>query len=174
MTTVSHVPLPKPTALLALIALGIVHRFRPAWLAVDLKTAAAEQGVRADRLSRLVSGAVAAFEAVVAKLTRRGRPARDPEEDRTRAELALLRELLGVARALLAQARLRRTAARELLVGALERLEQTHGITRRQFCDLLGLSERTLRHWRARARARRVVADPNASPKQRPTPRTPP
>src|SRR5574341_834310 len=121
MATFSHNPVPRPTALLALIALGIVSRFRPAWLGIDLKTAAAEQGLRADRLSRLVTGAIAAFEAVVAKLTRRGRPAHDSEEERTRAELALLHELLGVARALLAQVRLRRRAARELLVGALSR-----------------------------------------------------
>jgi len=35
--------------LFALIALGIVSRLRPSWLAVELKTAAAEHGVRPEQ-----------------------------------------------------------------------------------------------------------------------------
>ena len=58
----SHSHPPKPSPLLALIALAIVHRFRPAWCAIHLADAAGSEGVRAERLSRLCSRAVGAFE----------------------------------------------------------------------------------------------------------------
>jgi hypothetical protein len=150
MTDASHTPAAKPSALLALIALGIVFRFQPAWLVVDLQSAAAEHGVRPDRLSRLTSRALAPFEQLVARLTRRGRPVRDAEQDATRTELALLRELLGVARGLLAHVKLHRRKVGELVVGAFERLREQHGISQHRFCALLGIPERTLRHWRSR------------------------
>ena len=56
---------PKPTPLLALLALGLVHRYEPTWLAVELQQAAQSQGVSAVRVSRLVSRALGRMEAVL-------------------------------------------------------------------------------------------------------------
>ena len=123
----SHASSPRPSPLLALVALGIVHRLRPAWLAVELKDAAHQQNVRAERLSRLVTAVLAGFEGVLATLTRRGRPPRSHDEDDARPELALTRELLAVATALLARAAPRRSDGRALVVGAWLRLASIIG-----------------------------------------------
>jgi transposase InsO family protein len=134
--------------LLALVALGIVHRLRPAWLAVDLKGAARQEDVRAERLSRLVTAAIAPFEAALAALTRRGRPPRRRDDDDREAELSLTRELLAVATTLLAHAKIERAKVRALVVGAWQRLACR--VTQQRFCDALALPPRTLRAWLAR------------------------
>lgn len=141
----SHAFTPKPTFLLALVALGIVSRLKPGWIAVELKTAAAEQNVRPERLSRLVSRAIALFEPIVAQLTRRGRPPGERDEHDT--ELAVTRALLEVTTELLSRLTLRGRRLRELVVGAYERLRSQYGISQKRFCEALSLSERTLRHW---------------------------
>jgi hypothetical protein len=104
--------------LLALIALGVVARFRRSWIAVDLQTACVEQGVSPERLSRLVGAAIEGFEAVVAVLTRRGRPPRQHDWGQLGVELAITIALLEVATALLGQLKLRRRLVGELVVGA--------------------------------------------------------
>lgn len=151
--------------MLALVALGIVHRLRPAWLAVELKDAAAGEKVSAERLSRLVTAAIAGFEGVLAALTRRGRPPRRRDEDDVQAELDLTRELLAVATALLARVTQRRRHARDLVVGAWQRLSSRAGMTQRRFCDALALSDRTLRAW---------LTQPAAAPASPPAPAPPP
>jgi hypothetical protein len=148
--------------LLALIALGIVSRFQPAWLGVELKAAAAEQDVRPERLSRLVSRAIALFEPLVARLTRRGRPPRVEPDGLLRSELAVTRALLEVATALLARTRWRGRAVRELVVGAYRRLAAEPGIRQKRFCEALSLPARTLRHWLRHAPRR--AAEPAAAP----------
>jgi len=149
----SHASAQKPTFLLALIALGIVSRFRPAWLSVELKAAAAEHDVRAERLSRLVSRAIAAFEPLVATLTRRGRPPGVGADDgQVQTELAVTRALLETASELLAGVTLRGRRVRELVVGAYERLGRDYAVSQKRFCQALGLSARTLRHWLAHPR----------------------
>ncbi len=151
----SHVLTQKPTFLLALVALGIVARFRPSWLAVELKTAAAEHDVRPERLSRLVSRAIDAFERIVAGLTHRGRPPRRHEhDDEARTELAITRALLETTSAVLARVTLRGRRVRELVVGAYERLGSQHAINQKRFCEALSLPARTLRFWLAQARRR--------------------
>ena len=60
--TKSHSSPPLPSPLLCLVALGVVSRLRPGWLAVDIGDAACELGVAPERVSRLVSKAIALFE----------------------------------------------------------------------------------------------------------------
>jgi transposase InsO family protein len=170
---------PKPSPLLALIALGLVHRFQPAWLAVDLAAATRTHGVSPQRVSRLVTRALGGVEAVVGELTRRGRPPRDPQPSAAQAELARTRALLEVAATVLARVPLRRRAVQTLLVGAWQRLRAQHGLTQEQFCLALALSPRTLRSWLARegscphpASATLTAPEP-ASPRRPRPPRRP-
>jgi len=162
--TRSHASVPKPSSLLALVALGIVSRFRPSWLAVELQTAAAEQDVRPERLSRLVSRAIGLFEPLVARLVRRGRPPREPGECDT--ELFVTRALLEVATELLARTRWRGRTVRELVVGAYRRLATEHGIRQKRFCEALSLPARTLRYWLSHAPRR--SPEPAAAPADEP------
>jgi hypothetical protein len=165
--------MPKPSPLLALVALGIVSRLRPAWLAVDLKDAAQQQDVRAERLSRLVTGAIGAFEGALAVLTRRGRPPRRRDEDEAHAELALTRELLAVATARLARIGPRQRDDRDLLVGAWQRLAPLAGMTQQRFCAALALPDRTLRAWLAHPPAP-PSSPPSPAAEPKPTPKRPP
>lgn len=143
----SHRCTPLPSPLLCLVALGLVARLRPAWLAVDVGDAARAEALSPERVSRLVSRAIALFEAVLATLTRRGRPPRAREPDARDAELALTRELLAVASGVLATLSKRGLVVRDRIVGAWRRLEASPGMTQARFCDALGLSVRTLRSW---------------------------
>jgi transposase InsO family protein len=143
----SHTSPSKPSPLLALVALGIVHRLRPAWLTLGLSDAARQERVSAQRLSRLVTAAITGFEGVLAALTRRGRPPRDRDEADAHVELALTRELLAVATALLTRGARTRRDARDLVLGAWQRLSSRAGITQQRFCDALALPSRTLRAW---------------------------
>lgn len=145
----SHSHPPKPSPLLALVALALVHRFRPGWCAISLADAARAENVRAERLSRLCSRAVAAFEAVVARLTTMGRPVRDRETTTAHAELVITKSLLGVATTMLgAVAPWRRPIARDIIVSAWLRLKAEHpDLMQTTFASALALSTRTLRAW---------------------------
>jgi transposase InsO family protein len=156
-----HTSPSKPSPLLALVALGIVHRLRPAWLTVGLSDAARQERVSAQRLSRLVTAAIAGFEGVLAALTRRGRPPRCCDEADPHVELALARELLAVATALLTRGARARRDARDLVVGAWQRLSSRAGMTQQRFCDALALPSRTLRAW---------LTQPPAAPPSPPAP----
>jgi hypothetical protein len=83
-----HPSCPKPTALLALVALCIVKRLKPAWTVIEIQEAAAELSLSAERVSRVATRAVALFEPIVAKLTRRGRPPQDGASDEVEGQLA--------------------------------------------------------------------------------------
>jgi hypothetical protein len=143
-------PLPSPfRGLLALVCLTIVHRLRPRWVNVTLKEAAQQEGVNPQRLSRLASRAEHSFDSVVQKLTRKGRPRTDREAKRCTNDLAITKALLDVATSLLKHVSLRKKALRTLVVGAFVRLkEQFPDLTTKQYCQTLGLAERTFRHWR--------------------------
>jgi len=158
----SHLPAPTPSPLVALVCLALVHRLRPAWVAVPLTDAARAEQVSPERLSRLASRATAPFESAVAMLTRRGRPPSSGGDEHELA-LALTQALLDVARALLAHIPWRRPAVRLLLVGAWMRLRAAHPtLTQKRFCDELALSTRTLRHW--------VDTTPASAPTKPPSP----
>lgn len=155
----SHISTPKPSPLLVLVALGIVHRLRPQWAALTLKQAAEDEGVSPQRLSRLVSRAIEPAEATVASLSRRGRPRKDKVEDEREAELALHRVLLETATSILERIPLRRRVVGALVVGAWLRLRGTAGLTQKHFCQALALPPRTLRSWLSDASRRQQRPD---------------
>lgn len=169
----SHSPRQKPSPLLALVALGVAHRFEPAWLAVDLADVAAPLAVAPQRLSRLVSRAIAVFDDALAALVRRGRPPHDDARAALESELALTRALLQIASTILDRVPLRRFAS--LIVGAWLRLKLEHpSISQPRFCAALSLPPRTLRFWlrRTPAPAAPPVPPPAEPPRKRP-PRRP-
>jgi hypothetical protein len=171
----SHAPPPKPSPLVCLICLAIVHRLRPDWVSVPLQAAAREAEISAQRLSRLCSRAIAAFEGVVATLSRRGRP---PGSTATKDhdEHVITSALLEVATSLLGALRLRGETVRALCVGAYLRLRQAHPkLTQKRFCATLGLPERTLRAWlrAAPAAPQHAVVAPPPEPEQKRPPRRP-
>lgn len=161
----SHVRASAPSPLLALACLAVVHRLRPAWVAVPLRQAAAQEAVSAERLSRLGSRAIEPFERALSMLTRRGRPSVDRPDRAQAAEVAILRALLDVARELIVFVPRRRACVRALLVGAWLRLSAAHpSLTRTRFCRTLGLSERTMRHWLAQPAVQSTTTDPPPPP----------
>jgi hypothetical protein len=167
----------KPTPLLALVALGVVHRLQPDWLAIDLQHAARQHGQSPERLSRLITRAIAGFEALLGTLTQRGRPPRRRDADDTQVALALTQALLALCTAILAHVSLRSHVVRQLIVGAWQRMEHEPGMTQARFCAALSLPARTLRAWLKRLPSTGASSPPippePAEPK-RPPPRRPP
>ena len=143
----SHTLPTKPSSILALICLALVHRLRPAWVALPLAQAAEAEGVATERLSRLTTRALPSLESVAAKVTRRGRPPTAPEQADASSELGITRALLTIASSILATVPLRKPALRALIVGAYIRLRAEHQISQKRFCAELSIPTRTLRSW---------------------------
>lgn len=166
-------PLSKPSlvALVALVALAVVHRLRPAWVAVSTAEVARAEGEKPERISRLCSLVLGPFGALVDGLVRRGRPPRATPSDA--GDLLLTRALLGVTTALLARVSLSRPGLRDLIVGAWLRLRnEAPAPTQQRFCEALALPERTLRAWLSRPRrAAPSAEEPAPSPPQSPGPK---
>jgi hypothetical protein len=170
----SHASAPATTSLLTVLAVTLVHREHPDWLAVGVGDAARAAGLNPERVSRLASRVVGPFRDIVDALTRRGRPARKPAGDALHAELVRLRALLAVASAALALVPLHKRAARALIVGAWRRLAtELPSLTKSTFCEALALPERTLRHWLAHAPATTTPASSPRRPSQAPRPKPP-
>jgi transposase InsO family protein len=171
----SHDPSSRPSVLLALLCLAIVQRLRPQWLAVTIAQAARQNQVSAERLSRLCSRALPAFETTLAGLTRIGRPRRtDSDREQNAQELATVRSLLEVATAIVRHLPLRSRTVRSLLLGAWLRLAAEHrSLTQERFCQSLALPTRTLRSWLAQ-RPRTPTDSPLAPSRPRPPRKRPP
>jgi transposase InsO family protein len=167
----SHDSSPRPSALLALLCLAIVHRLHPQWLAVTIVEAARENDQSAERVSRLCSRAIPAFETTLGALTRIGRPrGGGSDREHSEQELAIVRSLLEVATTLLRHVSLRSQSVRSLLLGAWLRLASEHrSLTQERFCQSLALSPRTLRSWLAELP--RTPADPALAPSPPRSPR---
>lgn len=171
--TRSHAPTPKPSAVCALCCLALVHRLRPAWVALDVRDAATSEGISAERISRLATRTLDLFEGALTQLTQIGRPAR--HEADLSGELAIAQALLGVATGVLEQVSRHTRVSRVLIVGGWLRLQQHHPlVTKTRFCEALGLSARTFRSWLTSPQAPPKLdapAEPSRPPKprQRPT-----
>jgi transposase InsO family protein len=142
-------------------------------VAVTIVAAARENDQSAERVSRLCSRAIPAFETTLRSLTRIGRPGRsDSDRQQSEQDLAIVRSLLAVATAILRHVPLRSRAVRSLLLGAWLRLAAEHGsLTQERFCQSLALSPRTLRSWLAELPP--TPADPPLAPASAPR-RSPP
>ena len=134
-----------PSPLVAVVAVALIHRVRPGWLAIGVAEAARAEGFHPERISRLCSRVQTAWQVALQRCSRRGRPPRQPTQQ---DELTLLRALLAVTTTLLAQVNLSRPTLRTLVVGAWLRLhsELPH-LTQQRFCQTLALPDRTLRSW---------------------------
>jgi hypothetical protein len=168
----SHASGQVTTSLLTVLAVAVVHRERPDWLAVGVGDAARAAGLSPERVSRLTTRLLAPWQDVVATVTRRGRPPRARAGDDAQRELVRLRALLAVASAVLALVSLDKPAVRDAIVGAWRRLStELPSLTKEAFCRALSLSERTLRHWLRTPRA--ATQMPPTSPSSPPPSRGP-
>lgn len=164
----SHSSIPKPSKILALVALGLVIRFEPSWASIELQHAAANNGIKPQTLSRLVTRAVTEFGALLKAWARRGRPPSDRGTDQLVRELERVTALLAVATSALAAVPLGRWQTREHIVGAYQRLHDGLGISQKRFCEAMSLPVRTLRSWLDKARGQ---SPPTPPPKPKPKPK---
>ncbi len=140
---------PRPSRMLALVAASLVASYDPHWLAGSVAERAREAGVRPDRVCRVKARVLATLEDLVARATRRGRPAAR-EDDGEGARAGAAEALLAVTTSVLGKLRLGGRALQDELVAAHERLRRDHAVDLRRFCQALGLPERTFRSWRRR------------------------
>lgn len=161
----SQESLPTSSLLLALVCASILADHDRSWLARPVAQLLPAGGPRADRLSRLKARVRDGFADLVEAATRRGRRPAPPRD----ARAPVLGALLTVATRLLAQSQVpvRRRAVQDELVCAFDRLHVEHGVTAREFCAALALSERTLRSWLHRP-ARPPPKPPAPRPPRRP------
>lgn len=173
----SHILTKKPSAILAAIALAIVHRFDPHWVAVPLHQASDKAGLSSERLSRLATRAISAFTVLVVSLTRLGRPAKTQNisSRKDQQELATAKALLEVATQLLDNHKPRGPNVRSLLVGAYLRLmaDNTIHMTQKYFCQTLSISERTMRSWLKTSNLPSTIAANPSTNKNNPPPKKP-
>lgn len=136
-----------PSPLFVVVAVALIHRVRPGWLAIGVTEAAHAEGLNPERISRLASRMHGLWQAILESHSRRGRPTSQPTQD---DDLGMLRALLAVATTLLAQVNFRQPVFRALVVGAWLRLgTESPQLTQARFCETLALPTRTLRSWLA-------------------------
>lgn len=151
----------------ALVCASIVAEYEPSWLARPVAQLIPEGGPRADRVSRLKARVKGVFADLVEAASRRGRRPTSPRDHRE----PVLGALLAVATRLLARSQvpLRQRAVQDELVCAFDRLSAEHGVTAREFCAVIAVSERTLRSWQHRPAA----PPPSSLPPSLPSPPPP-
>jgi hypothetical protein len=134
--------------LLALVCASIVADYDRSWLARPVAQLIPDGGPRPEWISRAKAKLKAVFADLVEAASRRGRRPRAAREDRA----PVLGALLAVATRLLALSAVpvRRRAVQDELVCAFDRVHTEHGVTAREFCSHLALSERTFRSWQDR------------------------
>jgi hypothetical protein len=146
----SHDTTATINTLLALLAASLVKEHDPSWLARPIVDLARESGVRPERVSRLKAKLLGPFLALLERASRRGRPKKPPADPRP----ALVRDaLLAVAAEIIGHLGVRRRRVQDLVVAARDRMRAEHGLAHRDFCQALGLSERTVRSWAERGPA---------------------
>lgn len=140
---------PKSSLLLALVCASIVADYDRSWLARPVAQLVPDGGPRPEWISRAKARLRDVFAGLVEAATRRGRRPRASRDDRA----PVLGALLAVATRLLAQSAVpvRRRTVQDELVCAFDRLHAEHGVTAREFCAHLALSERTFRSWQDRS-----------------------
>jgi hypothetical protein len=141
----SHGSAPSPSSLFVVVAVALIHRLRPHWLAIGVTEAAQAECLNPERISRLATRVMGLWQAILDPLSHQGRPTRKPDPS---DEVGLLRSLLTIATTLLGQVNLGRPALRALVVGAWLRLRtEAPQLSQEQFCETLALPTRTLRSW---------------------------
>lgn len=161
---------PPPSLELALLCAHIASSRDRGWLSRPVSHLIPEGGPSLERLSRLKARLLGEFETLLEEATRSGRPPREPESE---DESHVLRELLAlVPREVWTQLSRHRQQA---LVATQERLKDSYGLTQTQFCERLGISERTFRSWKEK-KQELPPAEPDPEPeggdkRKKPTPK---
>lgn len=163
----SHGLAPTAKTLLALVAAAIVKAHDPSWLARPVADLARESGVRPERVSRLKAKLLAPFLALLERASRRGRPKKPAPAHGQRGRALLRDALLAVAAEIIGHLGVQRRRVQDLVVAARDRLHVEHGLSFRDFCQALGLPERTVRSWAERGPA---PAPPPGPPPSVPAP----
>jgi hypothetical protein len=150
----SPTDLSTPSPLLALLAAAVVKSFNPSWLSRPISELAQEVGIRADRISRLKRKLLGPLEKLLFRASTRGRKSR---RRRSKLELRRIRTeaLLEVAGEMIRLGGVKKRRARDFLIAARDRLKAEQDVSHREFCQALGLSERSVRSW-----AKKGVATP--------------
>ena len=139
---------PKSSLLLALVCASLVADYDRSWLARPVAQLIPDGGPRPEWVSRVKAKLRTAFADLVEAATRRGRRPSPPGDHRA----PVVGALLAIATRLLALSTVpvRRRAVQDELVCAFDRVHRDHGVTAREFCAALALSERTFRWWQDR------------------------
>ena len=139
---------PKSSLLLALVCASLVADYDRSWLARPVAQLIPDGGPRPEWVSRIKARLRAAFADLVEAATRRGRRPTPPGDHRA----PVVEALLAIATRLLTLSTvpMRRRAVQDELVCAFDRVHRDHGVTAREFCAALALSERTFRSWQDR------------------------
>lgn len=160
----SQNPGPKPSRLVALTCAAVVASYDRRWLAQPLSALRGPQDVAAETLSRLKARLLPPLEALVARLHRRGRRKTASELPSLRAQLEAKGAMLELAASVIATGGVPSRALQDRLVAAYQALATRHGMSLRDFCNGLGISERTFRSWRTRKPAPPPTPPPPPAP----------
>lgn len=138
----------KSSLRLALVCASIVADYDPSWLAGPVAQLIPGGGPRPEWVSRVKAKLRPVFADLIDAATRRGRRPTPPRDHRA----PVLEALLAVATRLLVLSTVpvRRRAVQDELVCAFDRVHREHGVTAREFCAALAISERTFRSWHDR------------------------
>jgi len=141
----SPAPCSQPSPLLALVCAALAGSYQSSWLSASVAELARSQGIAPPRLSELKNRLLPSFEQLLQQSRRRGRRARplDPQTGDRVPEA-----LLAVAADVIREVPIRRRAVQQRLVAAADRLRRESGVLQKTFCQRLGLSPRTFRHWK--------------------------
>jgi hypothetical protein len=138
----------KSSLRLALVCASVVADYDPSWLARPVARLIPDDGPRPEWVSRIKAKLGGVFADLVEAATRRGRrpvPSGDHRAPVLAALLAVCTRLLA-----LSAVPVRRRPVQDELVCAFDRVHREHGVTAREFCAALALSERTFRSWQDR------------------------
>lgn len=167
----SHATAPAAKTLLALLAASIVKDHDPTWIARPVADLARESQVRPERVSRLKRKLLDRLQTLVDKASRRGRPRRRQASSSPPPVDPAREALLEVAADLVRTQGVRRCEIQDRIVASRDRLHAEHGLSHRDFCRSLGLSERTVRSWAERGPAAPRPPDPAPAPPSPPASR---
>lgn len=163
ITSSSTAAAPSSRTLFDLVTFDLLRESHPDWTVGTVAQRCQEEGVSAQRVSRLAAVLRARFEEVVRRATQRGRPrsrkssppSADPRDALLEVAADVIQGLGGSKKAL-----------QDRLVTAARRLQQEHGITLSQFCETLKIPLRTFRYWESRKPA--PVPPPPPPPRSKP------
>ena len=163
----SQVTLPRPSALLALVCASIVRAFDSSWLARSVADLAKDVDIRPERVTRLWRKLLKAFESLLFQASTRGRK-KKRKSARRKARDKSREALLSIAAEVIRGGGIKKRAVQDLIVTARDRMKTEHDIPHKEFCESIGVPQRTVRYWARRGTAPSKEPEPSVeeSPKR--------